>query len=76
MADEKKIVNLIYQSSILSGTAIAYSFIGKKLLKIKMDSMDKIDLGDFLKIAVVVSLSSWTDEMLYEKGIIPREIMK
>ena len=76
MADEKKFVNLVYQSAVLSGVAIGYSAIAKKLLKMKMESMDKIDLEDFLKIAGVVSFANWTVEMLYEKGIIPRDIMK
>ena len=76
MADEKKIVNMIYQSAVLSGTAIGYSVLGKKLLKIKMDPMDKIDIGDFVKIASIISLSNWTAEMLYERGILPRDIMK
>ena len=76
MADEKKIVNLVYQSAVLSGTVIGYSMLTKKLLKIKMDSMDKVDLEDFLKVAGIVSISNWTVEMLYEKNIIPRDIMK
>jgi len=74
--DEKKIVNLVYQSAVLSGTVIGYSMIAKKLLKIKMDSMDKVNLEDFLKIAGIVSVSNWTVEMLYDKNIIPRVIMK
>ena len=76
MADEKKIVNLIYQSAVLSGVAIGYSALAKRLLRIKMESMDKVDLSDFVKIAGVVSLSNWSVEMLYDKGIIPRDIMK
>ncbi len=76
MADEKKIVNLIYQSAVLSGVAIGYAALTKKLLKIKMESMDKVDLSDFVKIASVVSLSNWSVEMLYDKGIIPRDIVK
>ena len=76
MADEKKIVNLVYQSAVLSGVAIGYSALAKKLLRMKMESMDKIDIEDFLKIAGIVSLSNWTVEMLYEKGIIPKDIMK
>jgi len=74
--DEKKIVNLVYQSAVLSGTVIGYSMIAKKLLKIKMGSMDKLDLEEFLKIAGIVSVSNWTVEMLYDKNIIPRVIMK
>ena len=76
MADEKKIVNLIYQSAVLSGAVIGYAALAKKLLKMKMESMDKVDLTDFLKIAGIVSLSNWSVEMLYEKNIIPRDIMK
>ena len=76
MADEKKFVNLIYQSAVLSGAAIGYAALAKKLLKMKMESMDKVDLTDFLKIAGIVSLSNWSVEMLYEKNIIPRDIMK
>ena len=76
MADEKKIVNLIYQSAVLSGVVIGYSALAKKLLKMKMDPMDKIDLTDFLKVAGIVSVSNWSVEMLYEKNIIPRDIMK
>jgi len=76
MADEKKIVNMIYQSAVLSGVAIGYSILGKRLLKIKMDPMDKIDIEDFVKIASIISLSNWTAEMLYERGLIPRDIMK
>lgn len=76
MAETKHIVNIIYQSGVLSITAIGYSVIAKKLLKIKMDPMDKIDIGDFVKIAAIISLSNWTAEMLYERGILPKEIMK
>ena len=76
MADEKKIVNMIYQSAVLSGVAIGYSVLGKRLLKIKMDPMDKIDIEDFVKIASIISLSNLTAEMLYERGLIPRDIMK
>ena len=76
MADEKKILNIIYQSAVLSGAAIGYAALAKKLLKMKMESMDKVDLTDFLKIAGIVSISNWSVEMLYEKNIIPRDIMK
>ena len=76
MADQNKMVNMVYQSAVLSGVAIGYSVLGRRLLKIRMDPMDKIDIGDFVKIASIISLSNWTAEMLYERGIIPRDIMK
>jgi len=76
MSEEKKVVNIIYQSAVLSVTAIGYSALGKRLLNIKMESMDKLDLMDFVKIAFIISISNWSVEMLYERGIIPRDIMK
>ena len=74
--DEKKVVNTIYQSFILSATSVGYAMLLKKVCKMKMFTIDKIEMEDLLKFGGIVSMANFTDEWLYSKGYIPRDIMK
>ena len=72
--DKITIVNNIYRASVISGFSIGYSMLSKKLFKIAPPSVQKFELEDMAKLAVVVASSQMTMEYLMKEKIIPEEL--
>ena len=72
--DKKSIVNDLYHSSVVSGLAIGYSMLSKKILKITPPSIQKFDMEDVIKLVVIVTASEMTREFLVKQKIIPENI--
>jgi len=76
MDDEKKIVNSLYHAILLSSTSITYAYLFKRMFRFKIDALDKFELTEILKVGGILSLSSYTIDMLIARGITPKDIMK
>ena len=76
MDNEKQIVNSLYHGMLLSTTSISYGYLLRKFFKMKVDSIDKFTLEEILKLGGIITLRSYTIDMLVQKGIIPKDIMK
>ena len=70
------LLNLLYQSLVLSGVTVGYAFLCKKVLKFRLDSLDSLKAEDILKLTVLISAGNYTANMLYEKKIIPENPFK
>jgi len=53
----KDIINTLYHSAIITGLAVGYSMIGKKLVKLDVGDQSKPDLKDFIKLTAIITLS-------------------
>ena len=69
--DKKSIVNDLYQAALISVLAVGYSMLGKKILKMTPQSVQKFDLEDTGKLVVIISASEMTGEYLIEQKILP-----
>ena len=72
----KDIVNTLYHSAVITSLVIAYSMIGKKLVKLDVGDLSKADLKDFIKLTVVVTLAVASKDWLVLHKIIPEDILK
>ena len=73
--DEKTLINTVYHSAVVSGLAIGYSQLEKKILgggTPKLDLTAK-DIG-MVTLSILSALA--TKEMLIKQGIIPANISK
>ena len=71
--DKKTIVNDLYQVAGISVLAVGYSMLGKKILHIAPPSVQRFDLEDTGKIAIVAA-SEMTREYLIKQKILPDHI--
>ena len=71
---EKNIINSIYHAAVISGLSVGYSMIGKKIMKMKVADLDKLNLEDSVKLVGIVSASIATKDFLVKQGIIPENI--
>ena len=71
----KDILNTLYHSSVITGLAILYSVIGKKLIRLDVGDPAKPDLLDFGKLTVVITLSVATKDWLVNNKILPNDIV-
>lgn len=76
MMPNKDLVNTLYHSAVVTGLAIGYSIIGKKLIKLDVGDPAKPDLLDFIKLTSVVTLSVASKDWLVLNKIIPDDIIK
>ena len=65
--DKKSIVNDLYQVAVISGLAVGYSMLGKKVLKVSPPSIQKFDLEDKGKLVAIVAASEMTGEYLIKQ---------
>ena len=72
--DKKSIVNDLYQVAVISVLAVAYSMLGKKILKVPPPSIQQFDLEDMGKLVAVVAVSEMTREYLIKQKILPDHI--
>ena len=76
MDNEKLIVNSLYHGILLSSTTVGYGYLLKKMFKMKIDSIDKFSIEEIFKLGGIISLSAYTIDMLIERGVLPKNIMK
>jgi energy-converting hydrogenase Eha subunit G len=69
-------MNVIYHSAVINGLSVGYSMITKRLLKMKVADLDKLNLEDSVKLVAVISASIATKDFLVKQGIIPENISK
>lgn len=70
----KDIVNALYHSAVETGLIVAYSVLGKKLIKLDVGDPAKADFTEGMKLVAVVTLSVITKEYLIKMKIIPDDI--
>ena len=71
---EKNIINTIYHAAVIGGLSVGYSMISKRLLKMKVADLDKLNIEDSVKLVAVISASIATKEFLVKQGIIPENV--
>ena len=73
--DGKQLANLAYHSFVVSGLAIGYAVVGKKILK---GATPKLDFAPYDVGVVVldVGLAMATKDVLVKQGILPADILK
>ena len=71
----KDVVNTLYHSAIITGLAVAYSVIGKKLIELDVGDPAKLGITDFIKLTVVITLSVASKDWLVAHKIIPDDII-
>jgi hypothetical protein len=74
MADTKNIMNIVYHSAVLSGLAVAYTMLGRSLIKIRPADLGKLDFEDGAKLVTVITASIATKDFIVKQGIIPENI--
>ena len=70
----KDIKESVYHGAVVSALAIAYTMLGKTLIKMSPPSLGKFDVEDGLKLVAVVALSDFTKDYLIKQKIIPNNI--
>ena len=77
MATNKKdMINTLYQSTLLAGTTIGYSYLLKRFFKLNIGAPSSANLEEILKLGGVVAISNMSLDYLYQQGIIPQHIIK
>ena len=71
----KDIINTPYHSAVITGLAVIYSVIGKKLIKLDVGDPAKPDITDFLKLPAVITLSVASKDWLVIHKIILDDII-
>ena len=69
--DKKSIVNDLYQVEVISVFAVGYSMLGKKMLKMAPQSIQKFDLEDTGKLVAIITVSEMKREYLIDQKILP-----
>jgi len=72
----KDVVNTVYHSAIITGLAVGYSMIGKKMIKLSVGDPARPDLTKFIKLSIVITLSLFTKDCLVSHKFIPEDILK
>ena len=77
MADSNvnMLVNSAYQTSVVAGFMLAYSWAMKRFLKIKPVDVSKLDVEDAGKLILSVMGATWIRDYLVKQGIIPENII-
>ena len=73
---KKDMINVVYQSTLLAGMTIGYSYLLKKFLKLNIGSPSTAGFEEIFKLGGVVGVSNMTLDYLYQQGIIPQNIIK
>ena len=73
--DGKQLANLAYHSAVVSGLAMGYAALGKKITKGATPKLDFVpyDVG---MVILDVGLAMATKDMLVKQGILPADILK
>ena len=73
--DGKQLVNSAYHAAVVSGLAIGYAALGKKIMK---GATPKLDFApyDVGMVIMDVGLAMATKDILVKQGILPADILK
>ena len=73
--DGKQLVNWPYHSAVVSGLAVGYATLGKKIMK---GATPKLDFApyDVGMVFLDVGLAMATKEILVKQGILPANVLK
>ena len=63
----KDIKESIYHGAAISALAIAYTMLGKPLIKMSHLSLSKFDIEDSVKLVGIVALSDFTKDYLIKQ---------
>jgi len=56
----KDVVNTVYRSAIITGLAVGYSMIDKKMIELNVGDPARPDLTEFIRLSIVITLSMFT----------------
>ena len=70
----KDIKESVYHGAVVCALAIAYTMLGKTLVKMSLPSLSKFDIEDGVKLVAIVALSDFTKDYLIKQKIIPNNI--
>ena len=70
----KDIKESVYHGAVVSALAIAYTMLGKTLIKMSPPSLSKFGVEDGVKLVTIVALSDFTKDYLIKQKIIPNNI--
>ena len=73
--DGKQLANLAYHSAVVSGLAMGYAALGKKITKGATPKLDFVPY-DAGMVILDVGLAMATKDMLVKQGILPADILK
>ena len=65
--DKKSIVNDVYQATVISAFAVAYSMLGKKIFKMTPPSSQKFGLEDMGKLVAIAAASEMMKSILLNR---------
>ena len=74
-ADGKQLANSTYHAAVVSGLAIGFATLGKKITKSAGPKLD-FALYDIGMVVLDVGLAMATKDMLVKQGILPADILK
>ena len=67
---KKSIINDLHQAAVISISAIGYSMLSKKILKMTLLSIQKVDLEDMGELVAIVTASEMMREYLNKQKIL------
>ena len=70
----KDLKERVYHGAIVSALAIAYTMLGKMLIKMSPPSLGKFDVKNGVKLVAIVAISDFTKDYLIKQKIIPNNI--
>ena len=73
---KKDVINTLYQSTLLAGTTISYSYLLKRFFNLNIGAPSSANLEEIIKLGGVVAVSNMSLDYLYQQGIIPQNIIK
>ena len=57
----------VYHGAVISILAIAYTMLGKTLIKISTPSLGKFDVEDGVKLVAIIAISDFTKDYLIKQ---------
>ena len=70
----KDLKESVYHGAVVSVLAVAYTMLGKKLIKMSPPSLGKFDVEDGVKLVAIVAIFDFTKDYLIKQKIIPNNI--
>ena len=52
----KDVVNTVYHSAIITGLAVGYSMIGKKIIKLNVGDPSRPNITEFIKLSFLFNI--------------------
>jgi len=74
MADQKWIINGLYNGALISVGTVGYSMLLKKVFKMGNINVDRFDINNILKLTLSITLSNLTIDYLEKMKYIPPNI--